>query len=78
MAEAAFKIEVDSSDIDVALEKAERLKTTLEQAKALQAELATSQSVYVHVSGGNRVSRADIDRLVAEINSAIDDGVRLR
>ena len=36
MANAEFKIEMDTSDLDVALEKAERLKNVLNEAKALQ------------------------------------------
>lgn len=39
MANAEFKIEMDTSELDVALAKAERLKALLEDIKELQARL---------------------------------------
>lgn len=41
MANLDMKLELDTSDLDAALEKAEKLKTALEQIKALQSELAS-------------------------------------
>lgn len=40
MANLDMKLELDTSDLDVAMEKAERLKAVLEQVKRLQREVA--------------------------------------
>ena len=36
MADLAFKVEIDTSELDAAISKAERLKKTLEEVKFLQ------------------------------------------
>jgi hypothetical protein len=42
MASTEFKIDLDLTDLDVAQEKADKLKATLEAIKALQAEIGAA------------------------------------
>ena len=62
MADATFKIDVDISDIDVALEKAERLKVVLNEVATISA------GVPMHVINiAGPVSAADLERLRAAL-----------